>query len=116
MTEAAKIFCQSVAFLILLAIGLTYWQWDWIVMRGVRADLNDYAQEVRRSTCSLHSKKGLLDEIDAIKDIEDATISKSEWSETDEAIRDMLRNDITSDEAALILRELKRTRETMETP
>ncbi|NQU24003.1 MAG: hypothetical protein HQ567_22195 [Candidatus Nealsonbacteria bacterium] len=112
ITEAAKAFFQALAGFIVLAAGLVYWQWDWIVAWDIKSDLDRYASEVRQSECTLEQKEELLDEIDSLRDrLRDGeTTTKSRWSECDDAVRDMCKHGITADEAVLIVRELRRVK------
>ena len=115
MSEAAKVFVQSTAFILILAVGLAWWNWDWITTRSIYSDLNDYSQSVRRSMLDLETKTKLLDEIDSLRDNrQDGDItSKSRWDDCDAAVRDMCDHGITTDEAVLIARELRRMKKDM---
>ena len=106
---------QYVGAVLVVAMGITYMIWPTISAYRIHADLNSYAREVRHSDCPLHEKEALLDRIEAIEDLVDATgsIVPLRWSHTDDAIREMLDGEISSDEVRLIERELRRTEKKM---
>jgi hypothetical protein len=115
MSEAAKVFVQSIAFILILAVAGIWWNWGWITTRSIYSDLNYYSQSVRRSMLDLEEKTKLLDEIDLLRDNsqDGETTSKSRWDECDAAVREMCGHGITADEAVLIVRELRRMKKDM---
>jgi hypothetical protein len=116
ISDAAKVILQTATVVFLLLVILIWWRWDWITSRDVRADLNDYGSAVRRSACPLQEKERLLDQIDALKDLldVDATIGSSRWKEIDEAVRELIKYNISAEDTVLIARELNRAKREME--
>lgn len=115
MTDGARTVVQTLTVIVVLAIGCIWWNWDWVSARSIRSDLNEYSRSVRRSMLDLEDKTKLLDEIDSLKLLLQDGATVSQWGETDEAIRDLIRY-IDDDDAILISRELKRARREMEQP
>jgi hypothetical protein len=103
------LICSAVAFLIFVIGGVAL---SWTTWGRFKAgcDLADIARETRQSALTLTDKERLLDQIEAIEDRLDAgaTVSLYQWLRSDRAVRDLLRAGITSDNAHLIERELRR--------
>jgi len=110
MTDGVKTFVQSVAVLLVLVTGGGIWQWPRLHQWQIEGDLRDYARTARKSDLVLHQKEQLLDAIDRLQDRleQGETIGFFRWRRCDEAVRDLTRAGITSDEVKLIVRELHR--------
>jgi hypothetical protein len=103
------LICSAFAFLVFVVAGVAL---SWTTWGRYKAgcDLADIAREMRQSSLSLSDKERLLDQIEAIEDRLDAgaTVSLYQWLRSNRAVRDMLRAGITTDNAHLIERELRR--------
>ena len=75
----------------------------------VRLDLHSYAKVVRSSSCSLHDKERLLDQIDELdRKVQDgAKITALRWAEFHDAVGPLLAA-LGADEVRLLERELQR--------
>ena len=101
--------CAAIVVLLLLTIA---WKWyggsicRWIVLD----DLSEYGRIVRRSDLQIEDKEMLLRDIYSLEDrVRDGRLP-AYWGSSDEAIRQLLADNIDKDEVRLIVLELDRTR------
>ena len=101
---------HTAAILIVLLIAGALLSWSSWSRFKIDCDLGDIARDIRRSALTLKDKEELLDEIEAVEDRIDAgaTVSLYAWLRSNRAVRDILRTGITTDNAHLIERELRR--------
>jgi hypothetical protein len=112
LLESVLAFCQLGLALLVVLFLIAAINWQRITSFMMEKDLRHYAQSVRVAEIELADKERLLDLIEGLEDrISDDDFCYWKWYHHNHVIRSLLQKGITSDEARLIERELKRITE-----
>lgn len=104
----------SAAGAIFVLVSLCWWWYgDSIRSHFILNDLRHYAIVVRRSELSIDEKDRLIRVVHEIEDAVRDGNCPTYWDNTDEAVREMLADEITAEEVRLISLELNRVRDNL---
>lgn len=108
MQDTHKSHVASAAAMLVLAVMFTWWMYGGTVKRYfVLTDLEYYSTTIRHSELRLACKSQLLELIHDVEDRVREGNTPEGWSQTNEAVREMLCCGITEEKASLIQLELR---------